>query len=41
MARRAARVTHPVANLRFERFLMRVEGDTITWFGIEDAASTR
>ena len=41
MARRAARFTHPIANLRFERFIMRVEGDTITWFGIEDAASTR
>jgi hypothetical protein len=41
MARRAARFTHPVANLRYERFIMRVEGDTITWIGIEDAASTR
>jgi hypothetical protein len=41
MARRAARFTHPIANLRFERFIMRVEGDTITWIGIENAASTR
>ena len=41
MARRAARFTHPMANLRYERFIMRVEGDTIAWIGIMDAASTR
>ena len=31
MARRAARFTHPIANLRFERCILRVEKDTITW----------
>jgi hypothetical protein len=41
MARLAARFTHPMANVRYQRFIMRVEGDTITWIGIENAASTR
>lgn len=36
MARRAARFTHPTANLRFERFILRLEGDTITWIGLKD-----
>jgi hypothetical protein len=41
MARHAAPFTHPTANRRFERFIMRVEKDTVTWIGINDAASAR
>ena len=41
MARQAARFTHPMANLRYQRFIMRVEKDTITWIGIKDADTTR
>ena len=39
MARHAARFTHPMANLRYQRFIMRAEKDTITWIGIKDADS--
>jgi hypothetical protein len=41
MARLAAAITHPTANRRFERFLMRVEKDTVTWIGLNDAGSSR
>ena len=41
MARHAAPFTHPNANRRFERFIMRVEADSVTWIGINDAASAR
>jgi hypothetical protein len=41
MARHAAPFTHPNANRRFERFIMRVDEDTVTWIGINDAASAR
>jgi hypothetical protein len=41
MARHAAPFTHPMANRRFERFIMRVEKDTVTWIGINDAVSSR
>ena len=40
MARRAARFTHPIANLRYQRFIMRAEKDAITWIGIKDAEPT-
>jgi hypothetical protein len=41
MARLAAPFTHPMANRRFERFIMHVEKDTVTWIGINDAGSSQ
>ena len=41
MARHAAPFTHPMGNRRFERFIMRVEKDIVTWIGINDADSSR
>jgi hypothetical protein len=41
MARRAARFTHPIANLRYERFIMRLEKDTVTWIGVQGVERTR
>jgi hypothetical protein len=41
MARDAAPFTHPTANRRFQRFILRVEQDTVTWIGINDAHSSR
>jgi hypothetical protein len=36
MARRAAPFTHPMANRRFERFIMRVEHENVIWIGLAD-----
>jgi hypothetical protein len=41
MARQAAVFTHPMANRRFQRFILRVENDIVTWIGIIDARSSR
>lgn len=38
MARMAARFTHPEANWRFQRFIMRIEHGTVTWIGLADAS---
>jgi hypothetical protein len=40
MARRAARFTHPIANLRYERFILREEKGTIIWIGVTNADPT-
>jgi hypothetical protein len=41
MARHAAPFTHPMANRRFQHFIMRVENDIVTWIGINDAHAPR
>jgi hypothetical protein len=39
MTRIAAHFTHPQANRRFQRFIMRVEHGTVTWIGLIDTPS--
>jgi hypothetical protein len=36
MARHAAPFTHQMANRRFDRFIMRVEHETVIWIGLTD-----
>jgi hypothetical protein len=41
MARCSAPFTHPKANRRFERFVMRVEQETVVWIGLVDTPRGR
>jgi hypothetical protein len=38
MARYSAPFTHPMANRRFDRFIMRIEHEIVVWIGREDTS---
>jgi hypothetical protein len=40
MARDGTPHTHPSANLRHGRFILKVEGNDVTWIGLVDAPRT-